>query len=281
MKQMKLNTEYLPKNDLVFTVMFLEKNLCEKTLNAILGEEVHLIDVVAEAKNDLHKAALNSVYFDILTRDISGRILTLDLQRKYVKDRIRSRTVYYACREIAAQEVQRGEYEKLKNVVVTFLLTEAPLKHTSAGSEIQLQDCLTGEKYSDLLSIYEINIKHIDEKKSLELNILKAFFEISTQDDFDCFIETYGSFEYGKLLLNNYLSAVNNNSLLNELGKESKYMIKLSDEERIEIKLEGIKEGQHEMALQIAKKMILNGIDDKFIMETTNLQKEEIDSLKG
>lgn len=90
---MPFNKLYLPKSDVVFTVMFLNKELCEKTLNAILEEKIELIDIVAESKNDLHEAALNSIYFDIKTRATNGRIITLDLQRQYLNDRVRNRTV--------------------------------------------------------------------------------------------------------------------------------------------------------------------------------------------
>lgn len=62
---MKFNPKYLPKSDVVFSVMFLNKELCEKTLEIILNEHIELVDVVNEFKNDLHKAALNSIYFDL------------------------------------------------------------------------------------------------------------------------------------------------------------------------------------------------------------------------
>lgn len=103
---MNFNKKYLPKSDVVFTVMFLNKELCERTLQAILGESIELVDIVAESKNDMHKAALNAIYFDIKTKAVDRRIVTLDLQRKYIKDRVRNRTVYYACREISSQEVK-------------------------------------------------------------------------------------------------------------------------------------------------------------------------------
>ena len=135
---MSFHANYLPKSDVVFTVMFLKKELCEKTLEAITGEQIELIDITAEYKNDLHKAALNSIYFDIKTRAVDGRIVTLDLQRVYSKDRIRNRTIFYACREIASQKVEKSKYENLKSVIVTFLLTEAPLKHTTFNRKIKL-----------------------------------------------------------------------------------------------------------------------------------------------
>lgn len=67
------------------------------TLAAVLDEPVELVDIIAEYKNDLHKAALSSTYFDVKTRTANRRIITLDLQRRYAKERVRNRTIYYAC----------------------------------------------------------------------------------------------------------------------------------------------------------------------------------------
>lgn len=51
----------------------------------ILEEKVELIDIVAESKNDLHEAALNSIYFDIKTRATDGRIYTIRPSRTIFK----------------------------------------------------------------------------------------------------------------------------------------------------------------------------------------------------
>ena len=241
---MNFNKKYLPKSDVVFTVMFLNKELCERTLQAILGENIELVDIVAESKNDMHKAALNAIYFDIKTKAVDGRIVTLDLQRKYIKDRVRNRTVYYACREISSQEVKHGKYENLKNVIITFLLTEASLKHTSDDSCIVLKNNVTNELYTSILTIHEVNIKHIDDKNAEELQILKQFFEIENQSDFDKFSHDYGNTDYGKLLLNSYIETIREDTLLDSLEKEDKYMIRLTDEERLQEREEGRQEGK-------------------------------------
>ena len=177
------------------------------------------------------------------TRSVDGRIVTLDLQRKYIKDRVRKRTVYYACREISSQKVNKGEYENLKSVVVTFLLTEATLKHTNDNKQILLKDT-TSNIYSDILTIHEVNMKHINQKNSQEMQILKAFFEINTQNDFERFSENYSENSYGRLLLDSYAQAIRENTLLDSLAKEDKYMIRLSDEERLEEREKGEKIGK-------------------------------------
>ncbi len=284
---MSFNANYLPKSDVVFTVMFLKKELCEKTLEAITGEQIELIDIAAEYKNDLHKAALNSIYFDIKTRAVDGRIVTLDLQRVYSKDRIRNRTIYYACREIAFQKVDKSKYENLKSVIVTFLLTEAPLKHTTFNRKIKLIEETTGKVYSDLLTIHEINIKHISKKHSQELQILKHFFEIDTEKKYQKFVSSYAQTQLGTLLLKIYDETVSDPSILDCLSEEDKYMVRLSEEERLLERAEGLEEGlqrgkqegKQEERIEIAKKLLTQNMDITFISNITGLSEKEIEFL--
>jgi len=276
---MSFNANYLPKSDVVFTVMFLNKELCEKTLEAITGEQIELIDIVAEYKNDLHKAALNSIYFDIKTRAVDGRIVTLDLQRVYSKGRIRNRTIFYACREIASQKVEKSKYENLKSVIVTFLLTEAPLKHTTFNRKIKLVDQTTGKIYSDLLTIHEINIRHISKKHSQELQILRQFFEIDTEKSYQKFVSAYAQTQLGALLLEAYDEAVSDTSVLDCLSEEDKYMVRLSEEERLLERAEGKQEGRQEERVEIAKKLLHQNMDIVFISSITGLSEKEIELL--
>ena len=276
---MSFHANYLPKSDVVFTVMFLNKELCEKTLEAITGEQIELIDIAAEYKNDLHKAALNSIYFDIKTRAVDGRIVTLDLQRVYSKDRIRNRTIFYACREIASQKVEKSKYENLKSVIVTFLLTEAPLKHTTFNRKIKLVDQTTRKVYSDLLTIHEINIRHISKKHSQELQIIRQFFEIDTEKSYQKFVSVYAQTQLGALLLEAYDEAVSDTSVLDCLSEEDKYMVRLSEEERLLERAEGKQEGRQEERVEIAKKLLHQNMDIVFISSITGLSEKEIELL--
>ena len=276
---MSFHANYLPKSDVVFTVMFLNKELCEKTLEAITGEQIELIDIAAEYKNDLHKATLNSIYFDIKTRAVDGRIVTLDLQRVYSKDRIRNRTIFYACREIASQKVEKSKYENLKSVIVTFVLTEASLKHTIFNRKIKLVDQTTGKVYSDLLTIHEINIRHISKKHSQELQIIRQFFEIDTEKSYQKFVSVYAQTQLGALLLEAYDEAVSDTSVLDCLSEEDKYMVRLSEEERLLERAEGKQEGRQEERVEIAKKLLHQNMDIVFISSITGLSEKEIELL--
>ena len=124
---MSFHANYLPKSDVVFTVMFLKKELCEKTLEAITGEQIELIDIAAEYKNDLHKAALNSIYFDIKTRAVDGHPPRLN------------------------NLIQTGQKQRHHTLPKVMPLTAFGHK----TKKIKLVDQTTGEVYSDLLTIHE------------------------------------------------------------------------------------------------------------------------------
>lgn len=277
---MSFNKLYLPKSDVVFSVMFLDKELCEKTLNIILGENIELINIVNEFKNDLYKAALNSIYFDVRTKTKDGRIITLDIQRQYIKNRIRNRTVYYACREVGSQKVVQSKYEDLKNVVITFILTEATLKWTRDNRKITLQDTQTNEKYSDLLTIHEVNIRHINDKNNKDMIILRDFFQIDAQLTYDKFVSNYENTSFGRLLLKSYKKAVEDTSLLENLVKEEKFMFKLTEAAREAERQEGIKEGKLENKIETAKVAFEIGLNIEQIKKLTGLSEEEISNLK-
>ena len=206
----------------------------------------------------------------------NNTIITLYLQRVYSKDRIRKRTIYYACREIASQKVEKGKYENLNSVIVTFILTEAPLKHTVTNRKIKLIEEAKQEVYSDLMTIHEVNIKHISEQNSQELQIIRHFFEIETEENYQKFVSSYGQTTLGALLLQEYEAAVADPSVLDHLSEEDKYMIRLTDEERLQERAEGREKGREERNIEIAKNLLSEGMTITFISKMTGLSEEEV-----
>ena len=160
-------------------------------------------------------------------------------------------------------------------MIVTFLLTEAPLKHTTFNRKIKLVEETTGKVYSDLLTIHEINIRHISKKHSQELQIIRQFFEIDTEKSYQKFVSAYAQTQLGALLLEAYDEAVSDTSVLDCLSEEDKYMVRLSEEERL---LERA-EGRQEERVEIAKKLLHQNMDIVFISSITGLSEKEIELL--
>ena len=108
-----VNTVYLPANFKVFSIVFYHKDLSETVIRAIVNEDVDIVDPLIEHRNDIVKAIENSIWFDVFLKDVTERVFTLDMHRSYWKTRNRNRSVYYGAKELAAQVVLKGKYEKL------------------------------------------------------------------------------------------------------------------------------------------------------------------------
>lgn len=283
---MSFNKDFLPKRDSVFTTMFLNKDLCETVLNIVLDEKVELVDILAEFQNNLKDAALNSVYFDILTRTTDGTIITFDLQNEYKRKRLENRIVYYACREIANQsltEEEKSKYENLKSVIVTFVLTNTPKSYSEKVRKIRLVDEKTGEQYSNLLTLYEINLKRIDSTDNVEMQLLRDFFAIDTEELYNEFVERYKEDKLAKMLLNEYRKATKEHTLKDILNmeEEDKFMIKLTEKERAQERAEGREEGREEglqEGMQKGMQEAFNKAINKFVsrFKMMNMQDNEI-----
>ena len=157
------------------------------------------------------------------------------------------------------------------------------MKHTTFNRKIKLVDQTTGKIYSDLLTIHEINIRHISKKHSQELQILRQFFEIDTETSYQKFVSAYAQTQLGALLLETYDDAISDPSVLDYLSEEDKYMVRLSEEERLleraEGKQEGLQEGRQEERIEIAKKLLHQNMDIVFISSITGLSEKEIELL--
>lgn len=144
-------------------------------------------------------------------------------------------------------------------------------------------DQTTGKVYSDLLTIHEINIRHISKKHSQELQIIRQFFEIDTEKSYQKFVSTYAQTQLGALLLEAYDEAVSDTSVLDCLSEEDKYMVRLSEEERLLERAEGMQEGEQKgrqkERVEIAKKLLHQNMDIVFISSITGLSEKEIELL--
>lgn len=85
----------------------------------------------------------------------------------------------------------------------------------------------------------------------------KAVFAVSMTEEispfnfdmvaaFDTFVSNYQFTLYGNLLIQAYIKSVSDISLLHTLEGSDKFMMKLTDEERLEIKEKGIQAGKRE-----------------------------------
>jgi len=256
-----VNTEYLPASSVVFSMVFRNKILAEITIRSVVNEDISIIDPLVEHRNDLQKAIESSIWFDVFLKDMLERVFTLDMQRIYNKQRNRNREVYYGAKELAGQKVIEGKYERLKQVSITFIYENNTTKDTPAVAKIQLMDVVTKEVYTDLLTLYEVNLNKIvdvgqdgEDGESLNLVILRDFLSIKTHEDLCRFVEKY-DIEFARLLIVSYMEAVVDDVQLLKIAGSEKFMFKLTEEMLLEERQEGHQEG-HQEGL-IAGKLLL------------------------
>ncbi len=244
----KLNTELLPNNDRVFTVMFHNNILTETVIHAVTGNNVKFEDISEEFRANPKKAYSTTTRTDIRSKTIPGdEIYSLDLQRRYYKKRITARTVYYASREISAQNVKDSRYEGLKSVTVVFLLDVPNAYDMPEIGEIMHRYSHDYRIYSDLMKIYEVNFKKITEKSNVpdELLQLKYFFEIDCDEKLRQYVSTYKS-DFAELLVSEYFFATSEDSIVKQLEEADYFMYKSREEAYIDGKTEGLVEGRME-----------------------------------
>jgi hypothetical protein len=242
--EITVNYAYLPSNAKIFSIMFLNKFLTETAICAIIGEDISIVDPLVEHRNDILKAIHASIWLDVYVKDETARVFTLDMQRTYLKTRSRNRNVYYGAKELASQNVEDGRYEKLKQVSITFIFEKNTTPGVPPIAKVQFADVNTHEIYTDLVTLYEVNLNIISPEQGHpdDLLILQKFLLIQSQNDLLAFVQEYDTV-FSRQLVVEYMNAILDDSVLLQVGGSEKFMIKLTEdllrEERAEGKLEG------------------------------------------
>ena len=239
-----VNTVYLPANYKVFSIVFYHKDLSEAAISAIIGEDIKIVDPLVEHRNDILKAIESSVFADVYLRDENERVFTMDMQRSYFKTRNRNRNVYYGAKELACQKVDSGRYERLKHVSVTFVFERNTTPGVPALSKLQFADVKTKEIYTDLLTLYEVNLNVEADGDGMpeDLAILRSYLSIRTHAELCSFVEKYDTW-FSRRLVTEYMHAILDDKLLMKVEGSEKFMIKLSEEVLLEERMEGREEG--------------------------------------
>jgi hypothetical protein len=251
--EISVNTKYIPANSRVFSIMFYHKDLSETVIRAVVGQDIHIKDPLVEHRNDILKAVESCIWSDVHANDINDCIYTLEMQRHYLQKRYRNRSIYYGAKELASQPVTDCRYEKLRQVSITFILEENTTPESSPMAKMQFVDVNTKEIYSDLITLYEVNLNKISQDGGQgfpeDLVILKAFLTIKTHEDLQAFVNTYDTV-FSKRLVTEYMHAIIDDETLIKVEGSEKYMLKLSEEVLLEEREEGRREGKLEGKLE-------------------------------
>ena len=153
-------------------------------------------------------------------------------------------------------------YEHLKQVSITFIYEKNTTPNAPPLAKVRFTDVNTNEIYSDLLTLYEVNLNKItDETKPNEdLLILKAFLSITCHGGLCDFVNRFDTI-FAKRLATEYINAVTDDALLLKVGGSEKFMFKLTAERLYEERIEGREEGRIENRIETAREMFADGFD--------------------
>src|SRR3990167_3267722 len=290
-------TKFLdPKNDFAFKKIFgTEKNkdILIHFLNDMLTfKEKYPIEDVTFLKTvqDPETAAKKTSIVDILCRDEKGNQYIVEMQ--VVKEKgFEKRAQYYAAKAYVSQMVEKGKYEDLKEVIF-LAITDFIMfpKRKEYKSEHVILDIDTHDHHLRDFSFtfFELpkfhksinELSNVVEKwlyffKHAEETSEKDLYKIIGQDEIiERAYEELNRFSWNEAELNTY-------------EQEQKYewdQIAIMDQkydEGIEKgREEGREEGKYERNMEIAKSLLLQGVNIETIAKATTLSKEEISKLR-
>ena len=284
--EIPFSKEYPPRNDVVFSIMFGERDLFARLLKTVTGHELQSKDVFSQANVKPENVEHNYIRFDTYSRETDGTIYSLDMQKKKMKKLVRNRTVYYSCRCISSQTIRDGEYHKLNKVAVSFVMTSA--SGSAPVEKVQLYN-QNHELYSDLITLYNVYIPTVlneQEKCDPELVMLSEFFSIDDSLQMEGFMKKYAGNELAEMLIISYSKAILKSDIA-EISEREYFNMKISEERinqaysegkeegraegRAEGKIEGITEGIAEGIAKLVKAMKKSGMSDEEIKMITSM----------
>lgn len=282
-------TKFLdPKNDFAFKKIFgTEKNkdILIHFLNDMLTfKEKYPVEDVTFLKTvqDPETAAKKTSIVDILCRDEKGNQYIVEMQ--VVKEKgFEKRAQYYAAKAYVSQMVEKGKYEDLKEVIF-LAITDFIMfpQRKEYKSEHVILDIETHDHHLRDFSFTFFELPKFHKNRDELTNVVEKwlyFFkhaEETSEKDLQKIIGQDEIIERAYEALNRFSW---NEAELNTYEQEQKYewdQIAIMDQKYDEGMEKGMEKGRYERDMEIAKAMVLKGIDIQTIEGITGLSQEEI-----
>ena len=239
--QILYDDHFCPSNDVVFSIVFSEKQLFVRLCSAVHGEEITLDgEPLSQATTRPKNVLLRRIRFDVLGVADNGQMFTIDMQRRYTKGRLERRAAFYMCQAVASQHVKDMRYEDLKPVHIAFVLSEEP-KNDLKMSQRRVGLCYldTGEPYDDLIELVLVYvpavIRETPDGGDDDLYVFSRFFAIDGKEAAAAYAAEFGTNELSKELIRVYNMAVQDTQYLDELENDSYYAQRLTEAQLAEV----------------------------------------------
>ena len=276
------NEKYLPKNDLIFSIMFEDVWLFKKLLKSSTGRRIKANKVFSQASLTPENVLGSYIRFDTFSPDEDdGTLYSMDLQNTYAEELLKNRTIFYAGRALSGQKVIKGDYKKLNKVVVSFIMTQ---KKNDEPIEIISLYNQKHEKYSDLLTLYKIYVPSVLEHDNMDddLKVFAAFFSVESYEEMVKFYNDHKNNPLAIKLILSYNKAIGHENI-DSLAEKEFFNMKITEQDIAEAKVEyeakGRTEGEAKGEAKLLKKLVKLGNSIKQLSEMFEIPESEIEGL--
>ena len=247
--------------------MLKDADLFETLYASISNDKIKLnADPIPQADVESFNALRKTVRVDTFAVDVNERRLSIDMQGRYDRKVIPCRLTYYAACMLANQHVNMMEYDKLKNVVVTFIMSNEhesqPVKRARLYYDIGKY-----ELYNELITIYEVYVPSVVERKSDgDLYIFARFFSVDTEEKLVEFAEEFKDNKLAVRLAAGYSEVIvmGKYRTLSEVEEDTFWQKDIE-----EIRAISKEDGRLEGKLELAREMINLGYDVNVMSKLT------------
>ncbi len=274
-----------PKVDFVFKRIFGNEkhtNILISFLNAVM-KPIDPIKSVQIRNSDIEKEHIEDKYsrLDIKAITNNGEHINIEIQVKNEYNMIK-RSLYYWSKMFENQIVEGDNYDKLSKTVCINILDFKYLKSDNFHNTYRLKEITTNEELTDSMELHFIEIPKLRKLDNTEeiSDMLEAWI---------AFIQSPASSVVEKLEMSKKEIKEAKDELLRLSGDDK-------ERERYEMRKEslleqnsllanaekkGIEKGRQEGIIEIAKNLILNGLDNDLIIKSTGLSLKEITELRN
>ena len=270
-----------PKVDFVFKKIFGNEkhpNILISFLNAVI-KPTDLIKSVQIKNTDIEKEHIEDKYsrLDIKAITNNGEYINIEIQVKNEYNMIK-RSLYYWSKMYEGQLTKGQDYDTLSRTICINILDFKYLKNDNFHNCYRLKEKNTNEELTDVMELHFIEIPKLRKLENSEdiSDMLEAWIT---------FIESPTSELIDKLEMSS-----------DEIKEAKEELLRLSgndkERERYEKRFESLLEqnsllanaerkGENRKAIEIAKNLIKNGLDNELIKNTTGLSLEVIKELRN
>ena len=269
-----------PKMDFVFKNIFgSEKhpNILISFLNATLKPKDLITEV--EIKNtDLNKGYIEDKFsrLDVKATTSNNEIINIEIQLKNEYNMIK-RSLYYWSKLYSEQLNEGEDYSLLKRTICINILNFKYLKTRMFHSVYRMKEIHTNEELSDIQEIHFIEIPKLEDGSD-EKDMLVAWIEFLKNPE----SEKVRSLEMSVDEIReakDELIKMSNDDTQRELYEMRAKTLRDKVSALNEAERKGIKKGEKNKAIEIAKSLINLGLDKESIAKSTGLDLYEVEKL--